>query len=60
MSGLHHSLFLYFLYNLLISVLNTYLGSPEKPQFEDVVVPAALNSLITRVIGNVIVLVLLE
>ncbi len=36
------------------------LGSPHQPQLEDVIVTSTLDGLVTGVIGDVIVLVLLE
>lgn len=37
-----------------------YLGPPEQPEFENVVMPTALDHFISRVVGDVVVFVLLE
>lgn len=38
----------------------TYLGLPHEPELEDVDVAAALDGLVARVVGHVVLLVLLE
>lgn len=38
----------------------THFGSPEKPEFENVVVTTTLYNFIARIIGNVVMFVLLE
>ena len=40
--------------------LATYPRPPLEPELEDVVVPAALDDLVARVVGDVVVLVALE